>query len=182
MDCEPGELNLNESTNFIFSDTNMDMQYNRMSSYDFNSANMLLTCFDVISPDFSPPGCSQAALVALQYGEHWLKVPPEKYVETKYKCADQMLKNVETIFPRLRNRIEEIEIATPLTHLRYLGHPKGSIYGFTGVAKNSKFFIPTKSDIKGLFLAGASVGSGGFQPTLESGVSAARAVLKKLRA
>lgn len=180
MDCKPDELNINESTNFIFTETDMDKQYNRMSSYDFESVNMLLTCFDVISPDFSPEGCSQAALVALQYGDHWLKVPPEKYVETKYKCADQMLKGAEKIYPGLKEHIEEIEIATPLTHLRYLAHPRGTIYGFDSLAKNSSMFIPAKSVIKGLFLAGASVGSGGFQPTIESGISAARIVLKKL--
>jgi phytoene dehydrogenase-like protein len=65
--------------------------------------------------------------------------------------------------------------------MRYLGHPGGAIYGFDQFAKDSTLFITSKSPIKGLYLAGAWVGSGGFQPTLTSGRSAARSILKDMR-
>ncbi|MBW1642933.1 MAG: NAD(P)/FAD-dependent oxidoreductase, partial [Deltaproteobacteria bacterium] len=76
--------------------------------------------------------------------------------------------------------IEEIEIASPLTHMRYLGHPCGAIYGFDQYAKDSNLFVSPRSSIEGLYFAGAWAGSGGFQPTLTSGGSAARAVLRSL--
>ena len=72
-----------------------------------------------------------------------------------------------------------MEVSTPLTHMRYLGHPGGAIYGFEQYAKDSNLFVSPKSPIQGLFFAGAWAGSGGFQPTLMSGASAARALLKK---
>ena len=91
-----------------------------------------------------------------------------------------MLRSAEKVFPNLRNNIEEIEIATPITHLRYLGHPKGAIYGFDEQIKDLYLFVSRKSPLNGLFIAGSWNGQGGFQPTLESGASAARAVYRKL--
>jgi prolycopene isomerase len=141
----------------------------------------LLSCYDVSDPEFSPPGTSQAALVSLQYAEPWLSVPPTQYAETKYRYARGLLELAEKVFPGLSNHIEEAEAATPLTHMRYLGHPGGSIYGFDQFAKDSNLFEDRRSAIRGLYFAGSWVGPGGFQTTLASGVSAARAVLKSLR-
>ncbi len=86
----------------------------------------------------------------------------------------------EKVFPEIRNHIEECEVATPLTHMRYLGHPGGAIYGFDQHAKDSALFIERKSPIKGLYFAGAWMGSGGFQPTLNSGAGAAQAILRTI--
>jgi phytoene dehydrogenase-like protein len=92
-----------------------------------------------------------------------------------------MLDLAERVFPGFRNHIEEIEAATPLTHMRYLGHPGGAIYGFEQFAKDSPLFLTGRTPIKGLYFAGSWVGSGGFQPTLTSGRSSARSILKDMR-
>jgi prolycopene isomerase len=65
--------------------------------------------------------------------------------------------------------------------MRYLNHPGGAIYGFDQYAKDSPYFLSSKSAIKGLYHAGAWAGSGGFQPTLTSGRSTARTILKAMR-
>ena len=65
--------------------------------------------------------------------------------------------------------------------MRYLGTPGGAFYGFDQYAKDSNMFIPPKSPIKGLYAAGAWAGAGGFQPTLISGGSAARAILRDMQ-
>jgi prolycopene isomerase len=99
----------------------------------------------------------------------------------KYRYAEGMLDLAERVFPGFRKHIEEIETASPLTHMRYLGHPGGAIYGFDKFAKDSAFFLSSKSPIKGLYFAGAWVGSGGFQPTLTSGRSTARSIMRDMR-
>ena len=77
--------------------------------------------------------------------------------------------------------IEEIEAATPLTHMRYLATPAGSIYGWEQYTKDSMFFQPSrKSPIEGLYFAGGWVGDCGFQTTMQSGVSAAKSIARKL--
>jgi phytoene dehydrogenase-like protein len=183
LDCEPEEAGISESTTFICGSTDMERAYEQMKSIEIGQNDaMLLSCYDIITPDFSAAGTSQVALVTLKYGEPWLSVPPGRYVKEKYRIADNMLKKAERVFPDLRGHIEEIEVATPLTHLRYLGHPRGSVYGFEQLVKDSNLFIPTRSLIRGLYGAGAWVGYPGFQPTLESGVSAARALLSDMNA
>ncbi len=52
-----------------------------------------------------------------------------------------MLDLISRVFPELRNHIEEFDVGTPLTHMRYLGHPGGAAYGYDQHAKNTRLFI-----------------------------------------
>jgi prolycopene isomerase len=180
LDCEPAECGIHETTNFITTTVDADRAFSLWKTME-QQGWALLTCYDVSDPDFSPPGTCQAALVALQYGDPWYAVSPREYADAKYRYAEGMLQLAERVFPKIRDHIEELEAASPLTHLRYLGHPGGAIYGFDQYAKDSPFFLTNRSPIRGLFFAGSWVGSGGFQPTLTSGRSTARSVLKALR-
>ncbi len=98
--------------------------------------------------------------MALQYADPWYLVPPHQYYDTKYRYADGMLKLAERVFPGIRGHIEEMEVATPMTHLRYLGHPGGAIYGFDQFAKDTSYFMTNTSPVQGLYFAGAWAGSG----------------------
>jgi prolycopene isomerase len=184
FDCEPGVLGFTESTNFIMSHIDVEEKvYNEMQQLGSGSEFMVLSCYNVADPDFSPQGTCQASLVTLKFGEPWLRVPPTEYYKTKYRCADAMLRTVEKVYPDLRNHVEEMEVATPLTHMRYLGHPNGAVYGFEQQTKDSLFFQPGRhSPIRGLYFASGWAGDCGFQPTLESGSTAARSILKELSA
>lgn len=180
LDCEPEDVGIHETTNFITTTVDMDRAFDRWKTME-QQGWALLTCYDVSDPDFSPAGTCQAALVALQYGDPWYSISPQEYADAKFSYAEGMLQLAERVFPKIRDHIEELEAATPLTHLRYLGHPGGAIYGFDQYAKDSSYFLTNRSAIKGLFFAGSWVGGGGFQPTLTSGRSTARAVLKALK-
>lgn len=183
LDCEPGAAGLTQSTNFILGGTDPESSYRKMKVRDIDDEDsMVLSCYNLIDPDFSPKGTCQVAIVTLKYGDTWLNIPPFEYAKEKYRVADAMLKVAEKAFPDLRRHIEEIEIATPLTHLRYLGHPKGSIYGFDHHIKNSELFIPPQSTVQGLYSAGGWIGYNGYQPTLDSGVMAAKALLTDMKA
>ncbi len=140
FDCEPDEMGIGGSTNFIYPDADIDATYDRMKIIDTNGSAMLLSCYDKMHPDFSPKGSCQAALVNLKYTEPWLRVESHRYFEEKFKWADVMLKDAEKVFPTLRDHIEEIEVSTPLTHLRYLGHAHGAIYGFDQFMKDQPPF------------------------------------------
>jgi prolycopene isomerase len=179
MDCPPEDLGIKETTNFIGTNIDADQEFARWRT--LNPPTFIgLSCYNVSDPDFSPPGTCLVDLVKLQYIDPWLSVPPTQYAEAKYKYAQGMLDIAEKVFPNFHDHIEEIEVGTPLTHMRYLGHPAGAIYGFDQYAKDSPLFEERRSPIPGLFFAGAWVGSGGYQPTLMSGVSAAKAVLKTM--
>ena len=181
FDCEPGEMDITGTTNFLAVNSNIEEIYRKTRTLDAPEA-MLFTCYDVDDPDFSPPGACQAALVGLAYAEPWLSVPPHQYAATKNRVAGRMLETLYRVFPKCRDHIEEAEVGTPLTHMRYLGHPGGAAYGFDQYTKDNDYFLERKSPIKGLFHVGAWSGMGGFQPTLMSGFSTSRAVVRSLRA
>lgn len=181
MDCEPHALGITETTNFICTTDDADADYAQSKRLVCDKSSFLLSCYDVADPEFSPPGASQAALVTMKYAEPWLRLPPSQYYDEKFRCAEQLLKRAEEVFPGIIASIEEMDIATPLTHMRYLGHPGGGAYGFDQYAKDSTLFVPPTPPIEGLYCAGSWYGSAGYQPTLTSGASAARAILKKLR-
>ena len=182
FDCEPDELGITETTNFLIDNPHtVDKVIKRMNRVDIDDELMVLSCYDAADPSFSPPGTCQANIVTLKYGEPWMHIPPTQYHKVKYRCAESMLRRVEAIFPDVRNHIEEAEVATPLTHMRYLGHPNGAIYGFEQHTKDSMFFQPGRhSPIEGLYFASGWIGDCGFQPTLQAGMSAAKSVLRKL--
>ncbi len=182
FDCEPGQLGITESTNFLMAGTDIsDGILDRMHRLDIQDELIVLSCYDIADPEFSPPGTCQANVVTLKYGEPWLRIPPGQYNDVKYRCAESMLRRIEQIFPAARSHIEEIEVGTPLTHMRYLGHPGGAIYGYEQLTRDSLFFQPGRySPIEGLFFAGGWSGDCGFEPTLRSGISAAKSILRRM--
>ena len=182
LDCSPEEAGFTESLNFIFGDTDIEKSYEKMKALEINDSDaMVLSCYNLRDASFAPLGCSQVALVTLKYGDPWLHIAPGEYYDVKHRVADQMLGVVGKLYPNLRGHIEEMEIATPLTFLRYLGHPRGSIYAFNHHIKDSEIFIPNRPHVKGLYGAGGWVGLCGFQPTLQSGIVAAKQVLRELK-
>jgi phytoene dehydrogenase-like protein len=181
LDCDPATVGITETTNFVFGTTDMDWAYERMKMLEVGREDLLLmTCYNLIDPSFAPPGASQVAVVTLKYGDAWLQVPPEAYAGKKYECAEAILNNLSDFYPDLRHHIEEIEIATPITSMRYLGTQKGSIYAFDHTIKDSELMLRNDTHIRGLYGAGGWFGMIGFQPTLTSGVIAAKKVLKEL--
>jgi phytoene dehydrogenase-like protein len=182
FDCEPDQLGITESTNFLMSSTDIsDGLLDRMNRLDITDELMVLSCYDVSDPDFSPAGTCQANVVTLKYGEPWLRIPPRQYHDVKFRCADAMLQRVFEIYPAAKNHIEEVEVGTPLTHMRYLGHPLGAIYGYEMLTKDALFFQPGRhSPIKGLSFVGGWAGDNGFEPTLRSGISAAKSIIRRM--
>ena len=182
FDCEPDALGFTEPTSFLLKDLDVsDRLLGRMGELSIGNQPMVLSCYDVADPDFSPPGTCQANIVILKYGKAWLRVPPREYHSMKFKCAEEMLRRVEEIYPGVRGHIEELEVATPLTHMRYLGHPEGAIYGYEQYIKDSMFFQPGRySPIHGLYFASGWVGDCGFHPTLQAGLRVAKSIVRKL--
>jgi phytoene dehydrogenase-like protein len=182
LDCKPEELGVSVATTFVSPDIDADKHFELYRTIEFNDDPIGFTCYNLIDPDFAPEGATQAVLITLKYADPWLKIPPERYAHEKIRVANAMIDMGERVYPGLRRHIEELEIATPITHMRYLGHPGGAIYGFEQHAKDSILFVSPKPPVEGLYLAGAWADMGGFQPTMESGTKAARAVLRELRA
>lgn len=85
--------------------------------------------------------------------EDWKKLSKEDYEKEKEIMIEETLQGLEKFIPNLRDKLEIVEAATPLTVERYTLHPKGTSFGtkFEGleVSMNLHKVLP------GLFHAGS---------------------------
>lgn len=180
LDCTPQELGVTTASSFIYETLDEAQIHARMGSLEPPLGGML-TCYNLEDPSAAPEGKSQVVLVCLQYGDVWKSVAPEDYARTKYEFAEKLIAVIEKVYPTVRQHIEEVEVATPLTMMRYLNTPGGAIYGFQQTTQDSALLRERLDAVPGLYMAGAWTSMGGFQPTYMAGESTARAVLKQLK-
>lgn len=85
--------------------------------------------------------------------DDWKKLSPEEYENEKKIMIEDTLKGLEAFLPDIRDKLDIVEAATPLTIERYTLHPKGTSFGtkFEGldVSMNLHKTLP------GLFHAGS---------------------------
>ncbi|REK91810.1 NAD(P)/FAD-dependent oxidoreductase [Streptomyces inhibens] len=179
LDATPAELGFTTSTTFVNVDTDDDRTFASMRSLE-PARGICVSSYDIAPIGFAPTGATHVSLMTLQYADAWDKVAPADYARTKFAYAETLLDLVEHIAPGIRDAIEEVDVATPLTMARYLGHPGGAIYGYDQDATESWLFRNSErqTHVPGLHLAGSWAGIGGFQPTLEAGTRVARRLLR----
>ncbi len=68
--------------------------------------------------------------------DDWASLPPEEYRRQKQQLIDSTLDDLSRFVPDIRQRIDVLECATPVTFQRYTGHPGGASFGtkFEGLA------------------------------------------------
>jgi prolycopene isomerase len=176
------ELGLTEHEIFINADYDLGRHYERTRVVAPPEA-MVVTCYNTVYPDISPPGTSIVVLTALMYGEPWYEVPPAEYVETKNRIGDAMIQLAEKIAPGLREYTEVVEVSTPLTNMRYAGTMGGSIYGFSQPPRDNMVWrMGHRGPLEGLYFVGAwTQPGGGYEPVMMSGQMASGAILSKVR-
>jgi phytoene dehydrogenase-like protein len=179
LDKSPAQLGIKNASTFMCNTNDEELMHDTMSTMNDPVATML-TCYNVDDPSFAPPGKSQISLLCLQYGQVWEDVSADDYAQTKYKFADVLIDQAEKIFPGIRDSIEEIEVATPLTMMRYLNTPGGAIYGFRQNPEDSVLYRDPYKSVENLAVVGSWNGTGGFQPTYMAGPAIARKVIKSL--
>ncbi len=100
---------------------------------------------------------------------YWIdlkKNDPKKYMGEKQRIADRVVAALEKRFGGIRSNVEEIDVATPATVVRYTNNWKGSLEGWlltskTGL-KQMKKVLPGLSNF---YMAGQWVEPGGGLPS-----------------
>jgi len=180
----PEELGFAEHEVFINEGYDLDRHYGMMHTVDVESPPaMVVTCYNIVYPEISPPGTSSVVLTALMYGEPWYSVPPAEYVATKNRIADGMIRMAERIAPGLREQAEVVEVSTPITNMRYAGAIGGSIYGFNQPPRDNMVWrMGNRGPLERLYFVGAwTQPGGGFEPSIMSGQMAGGAILGKIK-
>jgi len=181
LDCPPEAVGIHTSFNILYPPVATDPKINVAKQLDMHSDPIVFTCYTVDDPSVSPEGTSMISTVCLKYAQPWIDLDPKDYYATKYEIAKQQLDRLEIQFPGLIEHIEEIEVATPLTHMRYLHHPGGAIYGFEQDLNATGFFFPTQSKIENLEFASGWARLCGFGPNYTYGNTVAKKILEELK-
>lgn len=111
--------------------------------------------FSLYYPDTRPHLPEHYAVVSSSNAryEDWINLPENEYEAKKEYLIERALKGLEEIIPGVREKIDFIEAATPLTVQRYTGHEKGASFGtkFEGLDVSMNMH----KEIPGLFHAGS---------------------------
>jgi phytoene dehydrogenase-like protein len=101
------------------------------------------------------------------------------YRELKEIVAEGMLDRMEQVFPGSRSTIRWSEFGSPATHERYTNTTDGAAFGLESrMGQTGPFRPDTRTEIEGLFLAGASTRWGpGTEGSMTSGLAAVSAIV-----
>lgn len=124
------ELGITNHNYFLYDTMDTAKQYELMKKIDTNSVQATV-CLNRTYPDCSPAGTCMMYFTTLYMSDDWGNVKPEDYFKVKNKVAEMFISRFEKDTGcKIRDSIEEISVATPMTYARYCGHPEGDIYGY----------------------------------------------------
>lgn len=181
LDGDPGAVGIPDHETFLNTSADLESQYRACLEVG-PPEGLVVTAYNHVDPDFSPPGTTAVSLTALTDGAAWRRVNPASYPETKARLAEAMVAQVEAQFPGFRERIDVAVFATPVSNMRYTENWNGSIYGFEmTVADNPAWRPGHEGPLDGLWFCGAwTRPGGGYEPCIGSGKAAAAKVLRAL--
>lgn len=124
------ELGIENHNYFIYDTMDTVKQYELMKTIK-NNDGQATVCLNRAYPECSPEGTCMMYFTTLYMSDDWANVSPRDYYKTKDYVADKMITRFEEATgTKIRDSIEEISVATPMTYARYCGHPQGVIYGY----------------------------------------------------
>lgn len=125
----------------------------------------------------------------IRYGDYWRTEQPgfkrgPAYEDFKHRYAQALLDRVERdLAPGLGKAVELMDVATPVTHLRYTGNHQGSIMGQLANKKNMQLGAAGyRTPVDNLYLAGQWAEYGGGVPiAVRAAANAALFLMRKDR-
>jgi len=173
---------------FILKDYDPEKCYEAALACDPVHGSLGVAIYDNLFEGYSKPGTSTISITMLCGYEPWRRFEADyfagrkdDYRREKERVAKVLIDEAERrVIPGLSSMIEVVEAATPLTNLRYTKNPDGAVYGYEQSLENSFMTrLDNKSPLKGLYFASAWTNpGGGYEPCLESGARAYKALVK----
>ena len=185
LDCDAASLGFNEE--------NICLSAENVSRDEQTCGDPHKTALAVLAPSFRDPTLApegKGNLVIhcpayMDYSDNWKTGPGLKreqaYRDLKQEFASVLVDRVEkALAPGLRNHIEVMETATPITYWRYTGNRAGSIMGASPSKRNIKNRIAHyHTPVQNLILGGhwAEIG-GGVPIAVRAAANASLIILK----
>ena len=175
LDAPPDEIGIKDYTLFISTTKDSRVLCDCAVKRDMDEYALDVCCLNIANPDCTPEGTTMMVLTISYTADAWADVKEEDYVKIKREVASKLIDDLEDIMGyKIKEHIEEIEIASPATFARYMGSPQGSIYGYSsekwdGMSSRT-LAAGMERTIPGLFFVGGHGSSlSGYFPTYTGG-------------
>ncbi|MEZ5072795.1 MAG: NAD(P)/FAD-dependent oxidoreductase [Bacteroidales bacterium] len=101
----------------------------------------------------------------------WEGLNREQYLAEKERIREDAVRKLEQVYPQVRGHIDVVDVATPLTDVRYTGVWQGAYEGFLPTRKNLMKTLPmTVKTLDHFYLIGQwTFPGGGLPPSAQSG-------------
>jgi len=185
LSCDPRALGLDEELVFLTRDGVPRHGYN---SGDPHTSGLSVLAPSIRDPSMAPAGKGTLTVYCeanIAYGDHWKTEPGlvrgEAYQQFKTEYANVILDRVEkAIAVGLKKHIEVMDVATPVTHLRYTGNRDGTIMAQRTSKANMKAKVAGyRTPVDGLLIGGHWAEYGGGVPMAVKAASNAAAIVLK---
>lgn len=181
LDKSPSELGIKDYT--VFTYPSLSFSGICSSLDDEKKIFLIANCPNVVDKSASEEGTSILILTTMVDEEVWDGVKNENYFELKNRITDKLIDIYEKRTRiKIRDSIEEIETATPVTFQRYLNTPGGTPYGYS--CESWDTIIPrimsagSENWIRNLYFAGAhQERSLGYSSTYANGIDRAKKIM-----
>jgi len=132
-------------------------------------------------PTMAPEGKSVIVMRFESAWKNWVNMSREEYASEKVKIREDATMYLEKHYPGISQAIEETDVATPLTDVRYTGVWKGAYEGFMPSSKNLMDNLPPRlPGLKKFYMAGQWLfPGGGLPPAGQSGKWAIQYICKE---
>lgn len=190
LNCPASELGINEEQILMRRD---DIPRKEQISGAPDKTEISVIANSSRDPSVAPEGKGILMLYApcsIAFGNFWKTerddsgnfVRGTAYKSFKKEYADIIIQRVEEkLIPGLRSHIEVLDIATPITYLRYTGNRNGAIMGFRPSFRNIRNNVAHYSTpLENLFVGSqwAEIG-GGVPNAVRAGMNSALLIIKK---
>ncbi len=123
------ELGLKNYKYYSFSTLNSENNTKYMTSLNHDTFSAYVP--NVVNPNASPKNTTILILKQTYFDEVFNTLNLNNYAKTKEEIAKNLIANFENTFKiDISEYIEEIEVATPVTFVRYTNSVNGSLYGY----------------------------------------------------
>ena len=135
-------------------------------SFGGQSTSTLWVCQYSQFKEYAPPGCT--ALITTLDGDSydfWKQCRDDgSYQQQKQQLAHMLIAALTTKLPEIADKIELIDVATPLTYERYSGSWHGSWMTLTGAGAPNVSYPHASQSVKNLYFAGQRLQPPGGTP------------------
>lgn len=147
---KPDERIPEETGDLLFSSTAKEFRTDLLLSRDITSRT-----YSFYYPRTRPQGRPRCLIVSSTNAHYsdWANLSDEEYEASKRELIEGTLDHLERYVPRVRERLDHVEAATPKTFQHYTAHVHGASFGtkFEGLAVSRA--LPEQ--VKGLYHAGS---------------------------